>query len=104
MPTKKLIIPDDHLEQMLKQWLDKQGGEPEFREPQCWSCGRAMEGKMWHVFFRKGEREAHICNQCAEPYMSEQIAQFDGGRIVWLVTPTAEQRKKMRDLMAKLGL
>lgn len=68
MPTRTLIVPDERLEQMLAQWLTKQGGPPEFRAPQCWNCGREMYGQMWHVFFRKGEREAHLCMDCGRPY------------------------------------
>ena len=56
---------------MLAQWLTKQGGPPEFREPQCWSCGRKMFGQMWHVFFRGVQREAHLCKDCGKPYEIE---------------------------------
>ena len=71
MPTKTLIVPDIELENMLAQWLAKQGGPPEFRVPQCWNCGREMHGMMWHVFFRKGEREAHLCMDCGRKYEVE---------------------------------
>lgn len=104
MPTKTLIVPESHLEKMLAQWLDKQGGMPEFREPACWSCGRKMHGKMWHVFFRGAQREAHLCRDCGRPYEVKHVATLALGRLTWLVPPSGTLRKKMRDLLIKLDL
>ena len=68
MPTRTLVVPEAELERLLAQWLTDQGGDPQYRKPKCWKCGREMSGSMWHVFFRGGEREAHLCWDCGKPY------------------------------------
>lgn len=104
MPTKTLIVPETHLENMLAQWLTKQGGMPEFRAPQCWSCGHVIRGKCWHVFFRRDQREAHLCRECGKPYEVKHVATMSLGRMEWHVPPSGALRKKMRDLLLKFGL
>jgi len=99
-----LLVPEKDLEWMLLQWLDKQGGTPEFREPKCWSCGRVMRNKMWHVFFRSAQREAHLCRDCGKPYEVRLVAQIVDGEFHWKTRPNGTLRKKMRELLGKLGL
>ena len=60
--------------------------------------------KMWHVFFRGGQREAHLCIDCGKPYEHRLVASYVGGHIQWHVKPTGLLRKKLRDLMEKLDL
>lgn len=69
---KTLIVPDRVLYQMLDQWQAKQGGPAEWRVPRCWGCGRRLWFRMWHVFFRSGLREAHLCRKCGKPYEVER--------------------------------
>lgn len=64
----RINVPQDELEVMLDQWKKVQGGEPEFRLPKCWRCGRDIFGSCWHVFFRRDEREAHLCMECGGKY------------------------------------
>lgn len=68
---KTLIVPEHVLEEMLGQWLAKKNYYPEWRTPRCWGCGRRLWFRMWHVFFRRGMREAHLCRDCGKPYEVE---------------------------------
>lgn len=69
MYTKTLIVPSSVLEDMLKQWLKDEGWRnAQWRRPKCWGCGRKLWFRMWHVFFREGQREAHLCRRCGKPF------------------------------------
>jgi hypothetical protein len=70
---RTLRVPDAELELMLAQWLNDQGKPPQWRVPRCWGCGRHLWLRMWHVFWRDGEREAHLCRRCGKPYEVEVI-------------------------------
>jgi hypothetical protein len=63
---KTLIVPEEILEDMLDQWPDMLRAE--WRVPKCWCCGRRLFFRMWHVPFRKAQREAHLCRKCGKPY------------------------------------
>ena len=104
MRTKKPIasnllpmIPQEVLEGWLAQWLESEAlSVPCRRAPKCWGCGRSIKtDEVWHVFFRKQQREAHVCDYCVEPYMQGPIASLERGRVVWHVNPTLEQMEKM---------
>lgn len=66
---KTLDIPEEILEEMLTQWAIPI--RPQYRVPKCWGCGRRLFFRMWHVFFRAGLREAHLCKKCAKPFEVE---------------------------------
>jgi hypothetical protein len=63
---RTIKVPDEELERMLAQWPYPLRAE--YRFPKCWGCGRTLWLGCWHVFFRKNEREAHLCRKCGEPY------------------------------------
>lgn len=68
---KTLIVPEIVLAKMLDKWMTKQGGHPEWRVPRCWGCGRRLWFRMWHVFFARDSREAHLCRRCGKPWEVE---------------------------------
>jgi hypothetical protein len=58
------------LERLLSQWEKTARMRPaEYRFPKCWKCGRLMKRGMYHIFFRGGLREAHLCRKCGKPYV-----------------------------------
>jgi hypothetical protein len=60
---KPIHIPQKALEGYLKQWPTPEG-PPTYRFAKCWGCGRTLYFGMWHVFFRRKQREAHFCKPC----------------------------------------
>ena len=60
--SKKIEVPEHVLEQMLAQWEPPE--TVEYRFATCWGCGRKLRFGMYHVFFRKQQREAHLCKDC----------------------------------------
>lgn len=69
---KTLIVPESHLEKMLAQWEpNARQFRPSYRFAKCWGCGRTLFFGMWHVFFRRAQREAHLCRKCGKPYEVE---------------------------------
>ena len=69
---KTVIVPEKVLEKMLAQWGKKAALMlPDYRFAKCWGCGRTLRFGMWHIFFRKGKREAHLFRKCGKPYEIE---------------------------------
>jgi hypothetical protein len=66
---KTLSVPQSVLENMLAQWVPQV--HPAYRFAKCWGCGRTLFFGMWHVFFRRLQREAHLCRRCGKPYEVE---------------------------------
>ena len=99
------FVPEEVLEGWLGQWLASEASAvPVRRAPKCWGCGCTMKAdEMWHIFFRKREREAHVCDYCVEPYMTGPIASVSGDRVIWHVHPTLKQMEKMIAKLKELG-
>lgn len=57
------------LERLLTKWeKEARMRPPEYRAPKCWKCGKETPNGMYHIFFRGGRREAHLCKKCGGKY------------------------------------
>jgi hypothetical protein len=64
-----VYVPEPVLEKMLAQWEPAARAQmPCYRFAKCWGCGRTLFFGMWHIFFRRDQREAHLCRKCGRPY------------------------------------